>query len=62
MNCTTNRKLNKSSRTLLVCLFWLVIWQVAAIVVGNDLLLPDVFDTLVAIGSLAQDSRLLCVT
>lgn len=56
MNCTTNRKLNKSSRTLLVCLFWLVIWQVAAIVVGNDLLLPDVFDTLVAIGSLAQDS------
>lgn len=54
---TKNRQFNsnnqaKIGKTLAVCLFWLLAWQFASIVVGNSLLLPSVPQTLAALGNL----------
>ncbi len=59
MNYTTkDKKVNKSKigRLVLVCLFWLVIWQIAALIVDNSLLLPTVFETVQALGGLLQET------
>lgn len=41
----------------LICLTWLVLWQIAALAVGNGLLLPGPGQTLVALWELAQEGR-----
>lgn len=53
-NYITNKKLNNASKIALTCVFWLVIWQVAAICVGNTLLLPNIFETVSALGILLK--------
>lgn len=41
----------------LICLAWLVLWQIGAIAVGNGLLLPSPLQTLIALWELAQEGR-----
>ncbi|MBR6528682.1 MAG: ATP-binding cassette domain-containing protein [Firmicutes bacterium] len=55
MNYTTKGKLNKTKRVAFSCLFWLAIWQVASLLVGNSLLLPSVPETLEALVDLAAE-------
>lgn len=59
----TNRQVNngleknsKIGRLTLVCLFWLAVWQVGSLAVGNSLLFPTVFETLGALKGLVQDT------
>ena len=55
-NCITKEKLNKSFKLIMVCAFWLVLWQVLATIVGNPLLLPSVLETLSALGMLIKNT------
>lgn len=41
----------------LICLTWLVLWQIGALAVGNGLLLPSPLQTLIALWELAQEGR-----
>ena len=58
MNYTTkDKKLNNSrkykiAKGVAVFAFWIVLWQVLAIIVGNSLLLPTLYETVMALGNL----------
>lgn len=57
MNYTTrdkqlNSRVNKLVRLAAVSAFWLAVWQVLAMIVGNSLLLPGIFETAGALGIL----------
>ena len=59
MNYTTkNKKLNsrnyKIAKSVAVVAFWIAIWQLLAIVVGNSLLLPSLPETVMALGTLIK--------
>lgn len=46
----------KQGRKVFICLAWLVIWQLAAFAVGNELLLPSPLQTLKALGQLVRET------
>ena len=48
---------NKFFKWFLICAFWLLLWQVAAVIVGNKLLLPSVADTARGIVKLLTDGK-----
>mgnify|MGYP002519629352 CR=1 FL=1 len=50
-------KENKQGRGFLVCLAWLVLWQILSMAVGSELLLPGPYQTLRALGNLLQTSK-----
>lgn len=52
-NDTNKTQRNKQGRTILVCLAWLVLWQIFSMVVGSELLLPSPHESLRALGRLA---------
>ena len=52
---TTKGKLNKYSKLVLIGIFWIALWQVGSIIVGNSLLLPSVFETINALGMLVRE-------
>ena len=59
MNYTTkSKKLNsrkhKIAKSVAVFAFWIAIWQLLAIVVGNSLLLPTLPETVMALGTLVK--------
>ena len=59
MNYTTKDKQFNSSKSKIgklvgVCSFWLVLWQMLAMIVGNSLLLPNIFETVDALLILMQ--------
>ncbi len=57
-NCTTKKtKYEKIGRQAVVCLFWLVIWQIGAMLVNNPLLLPSPWQTAEALLGLAGETK-----
>lgn len=50
---TNKKQRNKQGRTILVCLAWLVLWQLLSMAVGSELLLPSPHESLRALGRLA---------
>ena len=61
MNYTTkSKKLNsrkhKIAKSVTVFAFWIAIWQLLAIVVGNSLLLPTLPETVIALGQLTGET------
>ena len=48
-----NTRLRRASRSLLILLFWLAVWQAAAMIVNNSLYMPSPVDTFSSLGSLA---------
>jgi len=57
-NCTTKKtKYEKIGRQAVVCLFWLAIWQIGAMLVNNPLLLPSPWQTAAALLGLAGDTK-----
>lgn len=50
-------KENKQGRGVLVCLAWLVLWQILSMAVGSELLLPGPYQTLRALGNLVQTPK-----
>lgn len=54
---THKTKENKQGRGFLVCLAWLVLWQILSMAVGSELLLPGPYQTLRALGNLVQTPK-----
>lgn len=52
-NDTNKRQRNKQGRTILVCLAWLVLWQLLSMAVGSELLLPSPYESMAALAELA---------
>lgn len=52
-NDTNKTKRNKQGRTILVCLAWLVLWQLLSMAVGSELLLPSPYESMAALAELA---------
>ena len=50
-------KMNKQGKAILVCLAWLVLWEVASLVVASDLLLPGPVTTAVALGGMLGEGK-----
>lgn len=50
---TNKKQRNKQGRTILVCLAWLVLWQILSMAVDSELLLPSPHESLRALGRLA---------
>ncbi len=48
-----NTRLRRAVRALLVLLFWLAVWQAAAMIVNNSLYMPSLAETFASLGSLA---------
>lgn len=48
---------NKVVKWSLICAFWLLIWQISAMIVGNKLLLPSMLDTSRGIVKLLTDGK-----
>ena len=49
--------MNKQGKAILVCLAWLVLWEVASLVVASDLLLPGPVTTAVALGGMLGECK-----
>lgn len=57
-NCTIKKtKYEKIGRQAVVCLFWLAIWQIGAMLVNNPLLLPSPWQTAEALLGLAGETK-----
>lgn len=52
-NDTNKTQRNKQGRTILVCLAWLVLWQLLSMAVGSELLLPSPYESMAALAELA---------
>ena len=62
---TTQSKILSFLRPLLVLLFWLSVWELAALIIGNSFLLPDIkstFSELLLILSNAASYRVMLLT
>ena len=59
MNYTTRKKLNSRNYKLVkgvaVVLFWIIIWHILAMIVGNSLLLPTLPETVIALVKLTTE-------
>lgn len=52
---TTKEKLNKYSKLVSVSIFWIALWQLGSVIVGNSLLLPSVLETISALCTLVRE-------
>lgn len=53
---SSGRKASRIGRQAIVCLFWLALWQAAAVVIAKPLILPGPWETLTTLVSLAGES------
>ena len=51
-NIKTANRVKQTGRWVAICLFWLALWQGAALLVRNSLLLPSPAETLAALVAL----------
>ena len=51
----TEHRAKQTGRWIAICLFWLALWQLGAILVGSSLLLPSPLETVRTLGELAGE-------
>lgn len=48
--------ITKASRTFLIIIFWIIIWELGSLFINNDILLPSPLEVLQVLGQLVQKS------